>query len=66
MSQNNERCWDFEDCPRAGCAGVLQQQDQYNVMCLSCEHVWSHVKTETKHYLASADGEKAAAKPRKP
>jgi hypothetical protein len=32
-------------------------------MCLSCESIWSHVKTETKHYLQTADFETVAEKP---
>ena len=57
------RTWDHEDCPRDDCDGELQQQDQFNVMCLSCESVWSHIKSETKHYLQTQDFETVAEKP---
>jgi nucleoside 2-deoxyribosyltransferase len=55
--------WDHEDCPRKDCDGELQHQDKFNVMCLSCERVWSHVKTETKHLLQTEDFETVAEKP---
>lgn len=58
-----ERVWDHEGCPRDGCAGVLQQQDRFNVACLSCERVWIHVKTKTTHYLQTADFETVVEKP---
>jgi len=56
------RYWDHEDCPRDNCNGELQQQDQFNVMCLSCEGIWTHVKSETKHYLQTADFETVQVK----
>ncbi|ELY68864.1 hypothetical protein [Natrinema versiforme] len=56
-------CWDHEDCPRENCEGELQQQDQYNVMCLSCERVWTHVRSETTHSLQTANFETVAEKP---
>lgn len=58
-----ERTWDHDDCPCDDCDGELQQQDQYNVMCLSCERVWTHVNNQTKHYLQTADFETVAEKP---
>jgi len=62
MTSGTERCWDNEECPRDGCGGELQQQDKCNVMCLSCEGICSHVKTETTHYLQTADFETVAEK----
>lgn len=56
--------WDEEDCPRDDCEGDLQQQDEYNVMCLSCEGVWTHWKDETEHILVTVDHETVARKPR--
>ena len=58
-----ECCWDNAECPRDDCEGDLQQQDTFNVTCLSCRGVWSHVKTEAKHYLQTAGGETVAQKP---
>jgi hypothetical protein len=57
------RCWDYEDCPREDCDGELSQQDRINVLCLSCERVWTHLKTDDKHKLKTADCETAAEKP---
>mgnify|MGYP000215221440 CR=1 FL=1 len=58
-----ELCWDHEDCPRDDCSGELQQQDRFNVLCLSCEGVWTYVKTSTAHLLQTADCETVATKP---
>jgi hypothetical protein len=58
------RYWDHEDCPHDDCDGELSQQDRFNVMCLSCERVWTHYKTESKHKLQTADFETVAEKPR--
>lgn len=55
--------WDHEDCPLDGCDGELQQQDKFNVMCLECEAVWTHVKSETKHCLQTEDFVTVAEKP---
>lgn len=55
--------WDHEDCPLDDCDGELQQQDKFNVMCLGCEAVWTHVKSGTKHYLQTEDFETVAEKP---
>jgi len=63
LTSGTERCWDNEKCPRDDCEGELQQQDQFNVMCLSCEGIWSHVKTETKHYLQTVNFQTVAEKP---
>lgn len=69
MSESGEsrsrtgRCWDHEDCPHDECDGELQQQDRFNVTCLSCEQVWSHIKTDTKHYLQTVDHETVAEQP---
>jgi hypothetical protein len=57
-----ERTWDDEPCPRDGCEGELQQQDDYNVMCLECEDVFVHVTDESKHYLTDQDHTTAAEK----
>jgi len=59
-----KRCWDGEDCPHEDCDGELGQQDRLNVMCRTCEDVWTHVKTDTKHKLQTADYEFVAEKPR--
>lgn len=64
QTDDGERCWDYEDCPRDDCGGELQQQDKINVMCLECEGVWSHVTTATEHYLQTADFEAVAKKNR--
>lgn len=56
-------CWDHEDCPEDGCDGELQQQDRFNVMCLSCETVWGHSRTNSEHRLLTEDSEIAARKP---
>lgn len=64
VSQGTTLCWDHEDCPRDDCDGELQQQDRFNVMCLSCEHVWMHWKDETDHVLETEDHETVARKPR--
>ena len=58
-----ELCWDHEDCPRDDCNGELQQQDRFNVLCLACEGVWTHVKTATEHILQTAEFETVATKP---
>jgi hypothetical protein len=58
------RYWDHEDCLHDDCDGELSQQDRFNVMCLSCERVWTHVKNESKHKLQTADFETVAEKPR--
>ncbi|SDL10234.1 hypothetical protein [Natronorubrum texcoconense] len=57
-------CWDDEDCPRDDCDGDLQQQDEFNVMCLSCNDVWAHWTDETEHHLVSPDEDTVARKPR--
>lgn len=70
MSDKNDRsasgtyCWDHEDCPRDGCEGPLQQQDRYNVMCLSCGEDWAHYKDGDDHMLVTRDGETIARKAR--
>lgn len=67
MSDGNSSdgyCWDGDDCPRDGCDGELQQQDEYNVMCLSCEKVWAHWKDANEHHLVSPDEETVARKER--
>jgi hypothetical protein len=56
--------WDHEDCPHDDCEGELEQQDEFNVMCLACERVWSHRKDQTHHELVTVDLEVAARKPR--
>jgi hypothetical protein len=56
-------CWDHEACPRDDCDGELQQQDRFNVLCLACEGVWTHVKTATEHILQTAEFETIATKP---
>ncbi|WP_251342405.1 hypothetical protein [Haloplanus halophilus] len=58
------RIWDHEDCPRDACDGELQQQDDFNVMCLSCEEVWGHHKNDEEHYLVSKESNIVARKPR--
>ena len=55
-------CWDQEACPRDNCSGELQQQDRFNVLCLACEGVWTHVKTGTTHSLQTAAFETVATK----
>lgn len=55
--------WDHGDCPRDECDGELEQQDRFNVMCLSCESVWGHAKMGDKHYLQTEDFETVAEKP---
>jgi hypothetical protein len=57
------RTWDHDECPRDGCDGELSQQDRLNVMCRSCEEVWTHVRTETEHKLQTAEFEIVAEKP---
>jgi hypothetical protein len=57
--------WDDEPCPEEDCDGDLQQQDQFNVMCLDCEAVWTHIKwDDERHELQTADGETVATKRR--
>ena len=56
-------CWDHEDCPRDDCEGELEQQDRFNVSCLECRNVWTHVEWGDKHVLQTADGETVAEKP---
>jgi hypothetical protein len=63
-SSNGTYCWDHEDCPRGECDGELQQQDEYNVMCLSCERVWAHWKNADEHHLVSPDEKTVARKDR--
>jgi len=57
------RCWDHEDCPRDDCEGELEQQDQFNVMCTTCERIWAHIKWGNSHELQTKRGEKVAEKP---
>jgi len=56
--------WDHEDCPEDDCDGDLEQQDRFNVMCLACEAVWTHVTYESVHRLVTVDDETAAEKKR--
>lgn len=56
--------WDHEDCPRDDCDGELQQQDEFNVLCLSCEGVWTHWTDESDHVLVTETQETVARKPR--
>lgn len=55
--------WDHENCPRDDCEGELQQQDEFNVLCLSCEDVWTHYNTGSEHILITPDQETVARKP---
>jgi len=48
--------WDYEDCPNGECDGELQQQDEYDVMCLGCEDIWTHYQTPSEHTLITAEG----------
>lgn len=64
MSAGSKFVWDGEDCPREDCDGELQHQDGVNVMCLSCEFVWGHYKTERQHKLVTVDGRTDARKSR--
>jgi hypothetical protein len=64
ITENTNGCWDGEHCPRDDCDGRLQQQDQYNVMCLTCEEAWSHIKTADNHCLQTEDFETVAILPR--
>lgn len=59
MSEQNgvNRRWDHEDCPEDGCNGELQEQDNINVMCLSCEAVYTHGVDERGHFLGKPGGE---------
>lgn len=61
-SADGDYRWDHEDCPRDDCEGELEQQDEYNVMCLSCEHVWGHFNTGSEHVLVTSDQEIAVRK----
>lgn len=58
----SDRCWDHEDCPRDDCDGELQQQDRFNVMCLSCEAVFAHYRRGDRHWLEDEDYETVAQK----
>jgi hypothetical protein len=58
----SERTWDHEDCPRDDCEGELEQQDKFNVMCLSCEDVFSHYRRGSFHWLEDSDFETVAKK----
>lgn len=55
--------WDQEDCPQPQCDGELQQQDDHNVMCLSCGEVWSHWTFDDYHALADENGSVRVTKP---
>lgn len=57
-----EMTWDHEPCPLDGCEGELQQQDDYNVMCLDCEAVFVHVTDDSMHYLVDQNHTTAAEK----
>jgi len=56
--------WDNEDCPVDGCDGELQQQDKYNVMCLTCEDIWTHWASGEEDLLVTEDHEIVARKQR--
>lgn len=56
--------WDHESCPLGWCDGDLEQQDRFNVMCLSCERAWGHMKDEDYHYLVGSNGESVTKKNR--
>jgi|GEM_PF-2656928 len=56
MTDGGSYFWDDVDCPRVQCDGDLQQQDEFNVMCLECEEVWSHVIENDEHLLVSVAG----------
>lgn len=59
----SERLWDHADCPRDGCEGELQDQGDYNVMCLSCNEVFtSYCGTGGLYWLQDESGEKVAEK----
>lgn len=64
VEQTNGYVWDQEGCPVDGCDGDLEQQDQFNVMCLTCEEVWTHVKYQSVHRLVNADDETVDEKKR--
>jgi hypothetical protein len=42
---NGGMYWDGEDCPATFCSGTLEQQDQFNVMCLECRGVWAPISS---------------------
>jgi len=63
--QPNGLIWDREDCPEDDCDGELQQQDEFNVMCLSCEVIWSHIAFPTEHQLQTKTGQTVARKDRR-
>lgn len=43
--------WTDEPCPHDDCDGQLQQQDDYNVMCLDCRSVFVHVAGDGHHLV---------------
>ena len=54
--------WTGEECP--DCGGDLEQQDEHNVMCLTCEAVFQHLLTETEHVLHTPERDESVRKPR--
>ncbi|QCC57272.1 hypothetical protein [Natrinema thermotolerans] len=56
--------WDDADCPNNHCNGTLQQQDFYNVLCLECDDVFQHMKTEDEHWLVTSDFETVVQVPK--
>jgi len=54
--------WDSDGCPVGECDGELQQQDKFNVMCLSCESVWTHWQSSEEDLLVTEDNEIVARK----
>lgn len=62
-SEGKGMFWDYEPCPIYGCHGELEQQDEYNVMCLGCESVFTPIKDETHQFLRDVDGVEYAKTP---
>ena len=58
-NEGNRMTWDGYECPN-DCSGELQQQDRFNVMCLECEDVWTHMKSDDAHWLQQSSGYQAA------
>lgn len=56
--------WDHEECPRDDCEGELQQQDEWNVICLECETVWAHYTDATHHELVDENADVVTRKRR--
>lgn len=54
--------WTGKECP--DCGGELEQQDEHNVMCLTCETVFQHILSDAEHVLHHQDLGIAAEEPR--